>query len=161
MNLYEGDLCMYVEAHDWTVPPVMNVTRRIVARNADEAQRTLMNACLTPGYRGCVMELRLLKTNVPASKRQEGETLEAIKALVADLGPNSCVGAALSGCLELAEQNIANNTAYSLLSLAEAAGLSASLLEMTSNFIKEKEKGQALAAENARLKATIERLTKQ
>lgn len=49
-----------------------------------------------------------------ATKQQEREALEKIKAIVAELGENSYVGTALRGCFEDAEENIANDFALSM-----------------------------------------------
>ena len=53
--------------------------------------------------------VELIRENVPATKAQEREALEKIKAIVATLGPRSYIGTALDGCLEDAEVNIEND----------------------------------------------------
>lgn len=53
--------------------------------------------------------INLIRENVPATKAQERDALEKIKAIVATLGPRSYVGTALDGCLEDAEVNIEND----------------------------------------------------
>ena len=58
---------------------------------------------------GDIHTVTLIRENVPATKAQEREALEKIKAIVATLGPRSYVGTALDGCLEDAEVNIEND----------------------------------------------------
>lgn len=58
---------------------------------------------------GNIHTVTLIRRNVPATKAQEREALEKIKAIVATLGPRSYVGTALDGCLEDAEVNIEND----------------------------------------------------
>ena len=48
------------------------------------------------------------------SKKQERETLSKIRKMVEALGADSYVGAALAGCLELAERNIDEDAMYSM-----------------------------------------------
>lgn len=61
-----------------------------------------------------ILDFELHDTNVNATKEQERETLEKIKAMVAELGPSSYLAAAFSGCYEIAEQNIDFDAADSL-----------------------------------------------
>ena len=56
-----------------------------------------------------ITDTELTSTDVNATKEQERETLEKIKAIVATLGPRSYVGTALDGCLVDAEVNIEND----------------------------------------------------
>ena len=58
--------------------------------------------------------IELLRTDVPATKRNERETLEVIRQLVADLGEQSYLATAFQGCFEIAEENIENDFADSL-----------------------------------------------
>lgn len=53
-----------------------------------------------------IESVELLSTNALASKRNERETLEIIRQMVADLGPQSYLATAFEGCFEIAEQNI-------------------------------------------------------
>ena len=63
----------------------------------------------------------LLGSNVPATKQQERDTLAMIRQAVEDLGPQSYIGTALEGCLEIAEQNIDNDFGDSMKQRAETA----------------------------------------
>lgn len=56
-----------------------------------------------------IESVELLNTNALASKRNERETLETIRQLVADLGPQSYLATAFEGCFEDAESNIEND----------------------------------------------------
>lgn len=58
---------------------------------------------------GDIHTVTLIRENVPATKAQEREALEKIKAIVATLGPRSYIGTALDGCLVDAEVNIEND----------------------------------------------------
>lgn len=79
----------------------------ITAIDEKDARRTFKN------FRKCgdgdIISVELIRENVPATKAQEREALEKIKAIVATLGPRSYVGTALEGCLEDAEVNIEND----------------------------------------------------
>lgn len=65
--------------------------------------------------------VELLNTNAPASKRNERETLEIIRQMVADLGPQSYLATAFEGCFEDAENNIDDDAAYSMKGRLESA----------------------------------------
>lgn len=53
-------------------------------------------------------------TSTDASATKEQETLEKIKAMIAELGPKSYLATAFDGCFEDAEQNIEDDAAYSM-----------------------------------------------
>ena len=53
--------------------------------------------------------IELLRTDAPATKRNELDTLEVIRQMVADLGPQSYLATAFEGCFEDAENNIEND----------------------------------------------------
>lgn len=67
-----------------------------------------------------IFDVELVAENTPATKDQEREALEKIKAIVDTLGPDSYVGTALEGCLEIAEENIENDFACSMKQRVEA-----------------------------------------
>ena len=48
------------------------------------------------------------------TKEQERQAIEKIRKIVKELGENSYVGFAMEGVLELAEDNIREDTAYSM-----------------------------------------------
>lgn len=55
------------------------------------------------------------------TKEQERQAIEKIRKIVEGLGENSYVGFAMEGVLELAEDNIREDTAYSMKKNAEIA----------------------------------------
>lgn len=61
-----------------------------------------------------IVDVELYDTEAPATKAQERETLEKIKAMVAELGPQSYLATAFEGVFEDAEQNIEDDAAYSM-----------------------------------------------
>ena len=60
-----------------------------------------------------VVDVELHDTDANATKEQERETLEKIKAMVAELGPQSYLKTAFEGVFEIAEMNIDEDAAYS------------------------------------------------
>lgn len=68
-----------------------------------------------------IFNVELVAENTPATKDQEREALEKIKAILDTLGLDSYVGTAFEGCLEIAEENIENNFAFSMKQRVEAA----------------------------------------
>ena len=68
-----------------------------------------------------IFNVELVADNTPATKDQEREALEKIKAILDTLGLDSYVGTAFEGCLEIAEENIENDFAFSMKQRVEAA----------------------------------------
>lgn len=68
-----------------------------------------------------IFDVELVAENTPATKDQEREALEKIKAILDTLGPDSYVGTAFEGCLEIAEENIEDDFACSMKQRVEAA----------------------------------------
>lgn len=68
-----------------------------------------------------IESVELLSTNALASKRNERETLEVIRQLVADLGEQSYLATAFDGCFQDAEDNIDDDAAYSMKARWESA----------------------------------------
>lgn len=66
-----------------------------------------------------ITDVELHDTNATATKEQERENLEKIKALVAELGPQSYLATAFDGAFEDAEQNIEFDAAFSMKARAE------------------------------------------
>ena len=60
-----------------------------------------------------IVDSELHDTGVNATKAQERETLEKIKAMVEELGPQSYLKTAFDGVYEVAEMNIEEDAAYS------------------------------------------------
>lgn len=61
-----------------------------------------------------ITDTELTSTLATATKEQERETLEKIKEMIAELGPQSYLATAFEGCFEDAEQNIEDDAAYSM-----------------------------------------------
>ena len=83
------------------------LTVNITAIDEKDARRIFRERYKGNGQRE--ITVTLIRENTPATKAQEREALEKIKAIVATLGPRSYVGTALDGCLEDAEVNIEND----------------------------------------------------
>lgn len=99
--------------NDYKVTNVIGVeTGPITAINEDDARRIYRVNHKGPDAR--IEKVELIRENVPATKAQERETLEKIKAMVAELGPQSYLATAFEGCFEDAEQNIEDDAAYSM-----------------------------------------------
>ena len=87
----------------------------IIERTEAAARRLFRR---TSGSREIVgVELYSIAAN--ATKEQEREALEKIKAMVAELGPNSYLATAFDGVFDDAEQNIEFDAAFSMKSRAE------------------------------------------
>lgn len=79
-----------------------------------------------------IVDVELYDTEASATKDQERETLEKIKAMVAELGPQSYLATAFDGAFEDAEENIENDFAFSMKGRVES--LEEQLREMGSKF---------------------------
>lgn len=92
---------------------------------ATEAQaRKDFGVCYRHGS-AAIVSVELVQTDAPATKQQERDTLEKIKKMVAQLGPNSYLSAAFEGCFELAAENIENDWACSMADRARRADMRA------------------------------------
>lgn len=87
-------------------------TQHVVDRT-EAAAKKFFNSSAKECHRK-FQSIELLRTDALATKRNERETLEVIRQMVADLGPNSYIATAFQGCFEIAEQNIENDFADSL-----------------------------------------------
>ncbi len=79
-----------------------------------------------------ITDVELTDTDAPATKEQERETLEKIKAMAAELGSGSYLETAFAGVFEDAETNIENDFAFSMKARVESA--EAKLWEMGSEY---------------------------
>jgi len=61
-----------------------------------------------------ITDAELIAENSSATKQQERDAIEKVKAILETLGPQSYVATALAGCLEDAENNIEDDAAYSM-----------------------------------------------
>lgn len=112
-----------------------------------------------------IISIELASTNTPATKQQERDTLEKIRKMVEQLGPDSYLAAAFEGCFDLAAENIDNDWACSMADRARRAEKRAAELEdKLAESVKDYEAAHAAAhavaeekdAEIAKLKAQLE-----
>lgn len=96
----------------------MNEYRITYAADKDETEQTYITERTETAARKLfkklsgdleITEVELIDTNAAATKEQERETLEKIKAMVAELGPQSYLATAFEGCFADAESNIEND----------------------------------------------------
>ena len=91
-------------------PESSDETAYITERTESAARKTLLKRF---GKEIEIVDSELHDTDVNATKEQERETLEKIKAMVAELGPQSYLKTAFEGVYEVAEMNIDEDAAYS------------------------------------------------
>lgn len=100
--------------------------------------------------------IELVRTDAPATKRNERETLEVIRQLVADLGPDSYLATAFEGCFEIAEQNIEYDFGDSMKGRVESAerkveGLEAEIKSLKDQLAESQKDWEAAHAANHEL----------
>lgn len=87
----------------------------IVERDECSAKKALKAMLKEEGKKlDGISEITVQSVNLPATKQQEREALEEIKAIVASLGETSYLATAFEGCFEDAENNIDDDAAYSM-----------------------------------------------
>lgn len=106
-------------------------TANRVERTEATARRAILKEFKASGSHADVevTNIELLRDDACATKAQERETLEAIRKMVAELGPQSYVATAFEGCFEDAEQNIEYDFGCSQKRLADAAAEKVTELE--------------------------------
>ena len=87
-------------------------TDHFTAVNERQARKDF-SECYRHGT-GAIISIELVSTNAPATKQQERDTLEKIRKMVEQLGPDSYLAAAFEGCFDLAADNIDNDWACSM-----------------------------------------------
>ena len=90
-------------------PESSDETIYITERTESAARKALVRQY---GKDAEVVDVELHDTDANATKEQERETLEKIKAMVAELGPDSYLKTAFTGVYEIAEMNIDDDAAY-------------------------------------------------
>lgn len=110
-----------------------------------------------------IISIELASTNTPATKQQERDTLEKIRKMVEQLGPDSYLATAFEGCFDLAAENIDNDWACSMADRARSAEKCVAELEdKLSEAVKDYEAAHAVAeekdAEIARLKDQLKQI---
>lgn len=68
-----------------------------------------------------IISIELASTNTPATKQQERDTLEKIRKMVEQLGPDSYLATTFEGCFDPAAENIDNDWACSMADRARNA----------------------------------------
>lgn len=106
-----------------------------------------------------IVDVELYDTEASATKDQERETLEKIKAMVAELGPHSYLSTAFEGTFEDAETNIENDFAFSMKARVESA--EEKLQEMGSDYNALKRNAALLQEQLAAAQEQIEALKKR
>lgn len=105
-----------------------------------------------------IISIELASTNTPATKQQERDTLEKIRKMVEQLGPDSYLATAFEGCFDLAAENIDNDWACSMADRARSAEKCVAELEdKLSEAVKDYEAAHAVA-EIARLKDQLKQI---
>ena len=87
------------------------------------------------------------------TKEQERKALAQIKKIIEGLGPDSYIGTAFEGCMEIAEENIENDFACSMKQRYEKASEEAADFKRTAEYYAAEE--EKAKAENEALKAKI------
>ena len=88
-------------------------------RNEAEAKRNFKATEIGKAVPISSVTVELIRENELATKQEERETLEAIKKMVEELGPQSYIATAFEGCFRDAEDNIEDDAAYSMKSRLE------------------------------------------
>lgn len=91
-------------------PESGNETAYITERTEAAARKGLVKRF---GKDAEIVDVELHDSDANATKEQERETMEKIKAMVAELGPQSYLKTAFEGVFEIAEMNIDEDAAYS------------------------------------------------
>lgn len=97
----------------YKITATVNDTGREISDRVTESNEADAKKAFREIYRHAgqfkIVEVELLKDNVPASKQQERDAVAKIRAILETLGPMSYTAMALEGCLEIADQNIEND----------------------------------------------------
>ena len=121
---------------------------RITAANEKQARKDFREI-----YRhssATITDVIVAAENVPASKQQERDALDQIRAIVDTLGPDSYLATAFAGCFEDAEENIKNDFACSMKQRLESAEAKRIEAELGYNRLVDKLAASEKALEAAR-----------
>lgn len=121
---------------------------RITAANEKQARKDFREI-----YRhssATITDVIVAAENVPASKQQERDALDQIRAIVDTLGPDSYLATAFAGCFEGAEENIKNDFACSMKQRLESAEAKRIEAELGYNRLVDKLAASEKALEAAR-----------
>lgn len=144
---------------DYFYPRKRDPGHRPLQRRHERQARKDFSECYRHGT-GTIISIELVSTNAPATKQQERDTLEKIRKMVEQLGPDSYLATAFEGCFDLAAENIDNDWACSMADRARRAEKRAAELEdKLAESVKDYEAAHAVAeekdAEIAQLKAQL------
>ena len=95
-------------------------TSSLITERTEAAARKYFTT-MNKGLGFTVSGIELVRENTCATKQHERDTLEAIKKMVAELGPQSYLATAFEGCFQDAEDNIYDDAAYSMKGRWESA----------------------------------------
>lgn len=128
--------------------------RLVVDRTASAAKKFFREDARELGLgRISIESVELVSDNAMATKRNERETLEIIRQLVADLGEQSYLATAFQGCFEIAEENIENDFGDSLRDRLVGALNKIDLLEARVEELEEKLRQEISEKQQAREEA--------
>ena len=92
--------------------------QRVIIERSEAAARKALKADVKGAE---ITDIELVDTGVTATKAQEREALEKIKAMIEELGPQSYLKTAFEGVFEDAEENIEFDAAFSMKQRYESA----------------------------------------
>ena len=130
-------------------------TQIVVDRTEAAAKKFFKSTAKEAGRK--FLSIALVKTGVLSTKRNERETLEIIRQLVADLGPQSYLGTAFDGCFDDAEINIEDDLAFSMKARYEFA--KGKVEELETQLKKAKQNIQVLIKRYDERDAAFERMS--
>lgn len=147
----------------YKITAVVNDTGREITDTVTEANENAAKKDFRVIYRHAgqftITDVELVKDDVSASKQQERDAIEKIRAILETLGPNSYTVTALEGCLEIADQNVEYDFADSMKGRAESAKKEAEHFRDAANhFSAEADKANAKVEE---LQQQVEALQKK
>ena len=106
----------------------------ITERTESSARKAFNSSHKGMGF--TIQSIELHRTGTSATKQQEQETLEAIRKMVEELGPQSYLATAFEGCFQDAESNIENDFGDSMQRRWEGAVEKLSALQEEINRLK-------------------------
>ena len=137
-------------------PESGNETAYITERTEAAARKGLVKRF---GKDAEIVDIELHDTDANATKEQERETMEKIKAMVAELGPQSYLKTAFEGVFEVAEMNIDEDAAYSFP--GRVSLLEEQLKEMGSKYNAARSDVEALRSQLDHVQEQADALKKQ
>lgn len=110
---------------------------------------------------GIITAVELVRENTCATKEQERDTLEAIRKMVEELGPQSYLATAFEGCFADAESNIENDFGDSMQRRWESAEEKLSAAQEENNRLKAELAGEKLKEQLAAAQEQITALRRR